>query len=62
MYCIQAGWNTVCRISLKQFQPIAVFFVDLQCYIAYGARKLEETVDDVPDEGIREKLIKASIL
>lgn len=34
---------------LPSFFPSAV-----ASYIAYGARKLEATVDDVPDEGIRE--------
>lgn len=50
-------------LSIVHGGPAPQFFSSaVASYIAYGARKLEATVDDVPDEGIGEKLIKASIL
>lgn len=54
-------WGMSRPINCSWWPCSPVFFPSaVASYIAYGARKLEATVDDVPDEGIRE--VKAFIL
>ena len=48
-------------LSIIHGGPAPQFFSPaVASYIAYGAKIVKATVDDVPDEGTREQLIKAS--